>query len=272
MKMDRYAASLHKHSIFSMRSVRSKRLKRSLSRRFAKFPIAYTITAACLALTISGLWFLSSSAQANPAFIRQVRVLEARKTGLSKPVGIIFSKKSNALLVLDSFQMDGKSPHKSELIRLTPFGHQFNTFGIAAAIQDPINMTLDEAAGRLLIYQKATDQILEVGENSDGNFNQAFSLDDAGHLNLKHPEGMTIDPSSGTLYILDVVGPRNVSIESWANGEFESAMVSEVNLQPTGMVDLHGLAFDPTTDHLHSISVADKKLYELTLDGQIATL
>jgi hypothetical protein len=80
---------------------------------------------------------------------------------------------------------------------------------------------------------------------------------------------MTFDPASGRLFILDAAGPRIVRIEPEPGGGFDNGTISEVDLRQTGLVDPRGLAFDPTTGHLHVLIPAEQKLYELSETGQI---
>ena len=74
---------------------------------------------------------------------------------------------------------------------------------------------------------------------------------------------------AGHLFILDASGPRLVRVEPEPDGTFDGAVVASVDLQPTGLVDVRGLAFDPHTGHLHVFSPAGQKLYELTQTGQV---
>jgi hypothetical protein len=45
-----------------------------------------------------------------------------------------------------------------------------------------------------------------------------------------------------------------------------------VDLQPTGLVNPHGLAFDPTTGHRHVLNPSEQILYELTRTGQVVAV
>ena len=50
-----------------------------------------SIISLVLTLSLSFIWISASSAQGSPAFIRQVRAMEADKTGLQNPAGLAFS-------------------------------------------------------------------------------------------------------------------------------------------------------------------------------------
>ena len=92
---------------------------------------------------------------------------------------------------------------------------------------------------------------------------------DARRFGLQNPQGMTVDPASGTLFILDAVGPRIVRVEPGLDGSFDGAVVSEVNLQSSGLIAPRGLALDPTTGHFYLVSPAEQKLYELSQSGKV---
>ncbi|MDH3675064.1 MAG: Ig-like domain-containing protein, partial [Anaerolineae bacterium] len=67
---------------------------------------------------------------------------------------------------------------------------------------------------------------------------------------------------------LDSSGPRLVRVEPDAVQGFGQVTVSVVDLHQTGLVELQGLAFDPTSGRLHAASPTEQKLYELTQSGQ----
>ena len=115
-----------------------------------------------LALSLSILLMSVSSAQGGPGFIRQVRALEADKTGLQNPAGLAFSSRANAFYVLE--EPGQLPPAATAVIKLTPFGNQRGLSQIAAQINDPINTAFDNKAHRLLLLQFPANQLLEVRE------------------------------------------------------------------------------------------------------------
>jgi hypothetical protein len=54
-----------------------------------------------IALSLSFVWIFSGSAQGSAAYIREVRVMEADKTGLQNPAGLAFSSRANAFTVVE---------------------------------------------------------------------------------------------------------------------------------------------------------------------------
>ena len=209
-------------------------------------------------------------AQNGHAFVRQVRAMESEKMGLTNPAGLAFSPGANAFHVVEGRGQGQPPPAETDIVKLTPFADRVGSARIAAAIKDPINTTFDSQRQRLLIFQSPNNKLIEVLEGPDGNLDPATLIrHDARHFGLQNPAGMTVDPASGHLFILDTVGPRIVRVEPEPDGGFDNAVISEVDLQSTGLGDPRGLAFDQTTAHLHLVSPAEQKLYELDQSGRV---
>lgn len=223
-----------------------------------------------LILALSFLQVPAGSAQSNQAFIRQIRVMESDETGLTNPAGLVFSTRGNAF-----HASEAPSPSASsviDLVKVTTFADRAGSTRIAAAIQNPVNMVFDNKANRLLILQTQSNQLLEVQENSKGDLLPAtITRYSASGFGLQDPQGMTID-SSGTLFILDAVGPRIVRLEPRSDGSFDGISVTAVDLQASGLTSPRGIAYDSTSGHLHVISAAGQELYELTPNGLVVAV
>ncbi|MET0152504.1 MAG: cadherin domain-containing protein, partial [Candidatus Binatia bacterium] len=81
------------------------------------------------------------------------------------------------------------------------------------------------------------------------------------------PAGMAVDPASGAIFVLDASGPRIARLEPGSDGGFADADVSSIDLAPSGATNVRGIAFDPSSGHLH-VHAQGGKLYELTTGGQ----
>lgn len=227
-----------------------------------------SITSLGLALSLSFLWMFSSSAQGSLATIRQLRAMPADETGLQNPAGLTYSSRANVFLVLDE---QGQSlPVATQVIKLTSFGRRTGSTWTAAQVENPINMAFDNKFHRLLILQFSGNQLLEVSEKPDGNLDPSQLIShSASRFGLQNPQGLAVDPVSGSLFILDAVGPRIVRVEPGLDGSFDEATISAVDLKANGLAVVRGLAFDPATRHLHLVSPAEQKLVEFTPTGQV---
>jgi uncharacterized protein YjiK len=218
-----------------------------------------------LILSLSFVWVPASSAQSNAAFIRLVRVMKNDQTELLYPAGLAFSSKANAFQVIEKRSVFAST----KVVKLTAFAEMAGSVWIVA-IQDPINMAFDNKVGRLLILQRSTNQLLEVREDADGNIDtRTLTRYDATSFGLQNPQGLTVDPTSGILFILDAGGPRIVRVEPREDGSFQAAEVSSISLGASAVVSLRGLAFDPSTGHLHVGVPAEHRLVELSPTGSV---
>src|SRR5215211_4558817 len=126
----------------------------------------YIFTPIIILGLILNLSFIKISAnaaaqQADSAFIRKVRVMQSDRTGVSSPAGLAFSSRANSFQATETGM--GAS---STLTRITPFGHRAGSVGIAASLQDPINLAYDSTLQRLLLLQSRS-QLFELKEDSE---------------------------------------------------------------------------------------------------------
>src|SRR3990172_8646307 len=219
--------------------------------------------------------FATSSAtlaQGGAAYVTQVRVIETSDIGIAHPAGLVFSSRAKAFYVVEARGQGQPSPADMDIIKLTPFGDRAGSARLAEAIRDPINVAFDGRFNRLLIFDSLANRLIEVRERPDGNLDPGTRMrHDARHFGVQNPQGMTVDPVSGHLFILDAVGPRLVRVEPEPDGSFDGATLSEVDLRSTDLADPRGLALDPTTGHLHIVNPSEQELYELTPTGQMVT-
>ena len=238
---------------------------------FSEHQKASLIFAIILVWFISLLSFVRSPttfAQDHTAFIRRVRSIETDDLGIPNPAGLSFSIRANTLHVLAG--VEPARPSVADIFLLTPTEDLAGYVDIAAEIKDPINMAFDNKANRLLIFRSAGKRLIEVMVGPDGNLNPStLTAHKAHHFGLQNPQGMTVDPASGHLFILDATGPRLVRVESDPDGGFDNALILQVDLGLTGLVNPRGLALEPTTGHFYFLSPIKQKLYELTLRGQV---
>src|SRR5688572_11813542 len=233
---------------------------------FSHFLFRLSILSLILALILPFLWIPVLSAQSNTGFIRQIRALEGDQTGLLNPAGLAFSSRANAFHVMDKQNASANT----DLVKVTPFADRAGSARIEAAIKDPINLAFDNQVGRLLILHSSANQLLEVREDANGNLDpRTLTRYDIRNFALQNPQGMAFDAANGILYILDATGPRLLVVTPGANGTFEGAAVTPVDLSSSGLAAVRGLAFDPSTGNLHIMVPVEQKLYELTLSGQL---
>jgi uncharacterized protein YjiK len=221
---------------------------------------AVTASAASVATTANG---------ANA--LRLARVLEADRTGIAAPVGLAFAADTKSFHVVGA----GPGGAATDVVRLTPFdlspvSDRAGSARIAAAIGDSVNVTFDTRRTRLLLLDNA-NRLIEVRTNASGDLDpRTLVRRDALRLEIADAQGMTVDPASGVVFVLDAAQPRIVRIEPGVDGSFDTATISELDLRLSGLQSgVRGIAFDPSTGHLHLGSA--QELVELTTAGEMVT-
>ena len=73
---------------------------------------------------------------------------------------------------------------------------------------------------------------------------------DVTRLGIVNAQGITTDPASGDIFILDAMGPRIVRLQRMGRGGFHEAAASQLDLSGAELGHLRGIAFDPTSGSL----------------------
>jgi hypothetical protein len=230
--------------------------------------IISAILALALAISTSLTSISFGFAQANEGFIRHVPSMESEEIGTLNPVGLSFSSKSKTFYVVET--QGQAATVNSDVIGISSFADRKGAARIAAIVEDPLNLVFDNQNSRLLAFLPATAQLLEVRENASGILDRSTVIrHNVRRLGIQDPQGMTLDEAGGGLFILDAGGPRIVRVQLGPGRNFTGGRISVINLQPRGLVSPRGIAFDPSTGHLHVLDLSNQTLYELTQRGQI---
>ncbi len=234
--------------------------------------ITNTILALGLAIAVALTSISLGVAQDSEPYIRRVPSMEADRTGLRNPVGLAFSSDSENFYVVEDQGQRSSLPANSEVIAISPLAKRKDMTRIFTTIEDPLNIAFDNQNDRLLAYQPTTGQLIEVREISSGNLDRtAVFPHNLSRLGLQDPQGLALDEGSGSLFILDAVGPRIVRLQLGPGRNISGGRISVIDLASSGLVAPRGIAYDPATGHLHIFDLIDQTLYELTLSGEVVT-
>ena len=161
--------------------------------------------------------------------VRLVQLIEINPLDYPDPVGMTSSSEVNEFLILGG---------TNELMRMNARQELSGTVTIPEAILDPLNMAYDAKADRLLILQSDSNQLIGVSAGPDGAL-RADTLKhiDAQHFGVADPQGITVDPLSGSLYILDTVWSLIISLEPDPVLGFAQPLISEIDLQVGGLYE-----------------------------------
>lgn len=244
-------------------------VRSSLQRLLAT--LALLILGLSLPIGLDGYSLAAAQTSENPGHvIRFVRSMETADLGILNPAGLSYAPQAESFLVASAVTGNQTPPSEIELTLLTPTERAVGSARIFAQIQDPINMTFDGKANRLLFFKSPEDHLLEVSAGDDGGLLPATLVrHQVRYFGLQSPQGMTIDPDSGHLYFLDTSGPALVRVAPDASVGFDNATVVTIQMQLPASEILRGIAFDATTGHLHILSITSQKIYEVQPNGEI---
>ena len=198
--------------------------------------------------------------------VRVARILEPARLGVQNPAGLAYVPAGRSLLAASA---PGTSPAAASDIEVVSlFGDGVGSVRIETGVTNPVNVTFDASVGRLLVLESDTDELVEIWTKADGNLDpQTLRRTAASGFGVGDPRGLAVDPTSGHLYILDSATRRIVVVETNIGQDFDSAPLSEVNLAPTGLSNLHGLAVHPVTGNLFTLDASGRRIHELTKAG-----
>lgn len=151
----------------------------------------------------------------------------------------------------------------------------------AIYISDPVNIAFDTATFgakgfgiyRLFLLDARLGELIAVkGGVRNAMQQDKFDRFDAREFNIADPQGMSLDPVSGRLYILDASGPNILALDPQPGRIYTAAKRTVISL-PTELGKLRGLALNPADRHLYIAHPESRKLYKFTLNGAlVATL
>ncbi len=245
-----------------------------------------------LAFSVFLLSSILIQAQSIAAALKQIRIVEIehvfseeffgkKSSDLLDAGGVGFPPGANTILKLNDPKTGGASltlvvPPKSKKDKTNKEKEDRITL-IPLEIDDPINVAFDSlsvgASGfdlfRLFLVDTRRGQVTAVKAGARGGLVREgvehFSLKDQ---KIADPQGATLDPGNGALYILDAAGPSIARFTPRLGRDFADVPASLINL-PRGLGTLRGLAFNPEDSHLYAINPERGTLHKLTLDGDV---
>ena len=226
----------------------------------------------CLLLLLIFLLSDSSFAKDQSPFVNLVGGLKPEKTNLSSPYGLTFSYQANAFYVIERSSADYNISDTTLVKKISGLGQHLDSIQIKLAIENPINITMDDRWHRLLIYQSSINRLVELQEDSSGNLEPNRLVESPVSFGLIKPQGMAFDAARGFVYFLDSGNPRIVRIEPGADGSFTHTSITSYTLSWAYNLNLRGLAFDPLSGNLLLINPIEKELYEISTTGDVLAI
>jgi hypothetical protein len=205
---------------------------------------------------------------ANTPFVRLNRFFEDvfETTQTPRPTSLVFVPSTQRFLA----SISPSNSLTSSFITLTPDDEQLaGATQIAATLDNPLNTIFDPKFNRWLAFNSSSQKWIEVKAKTDGNLDpDRLTQIDAQSLGFGTFQGMTVNPTTGDLFLLDSIGKTIVRVQPKADGSLTGATVSQIKL-PNNVANTQGIAFNPITGNFQVLSPSQKKLYELSQFGTL---
>jgi hypothetical protein len=225
--------------------------------------LGFVIRLIGLSVFVSAAPNLAALGRNQSAYVRLVRAIATDRFGVPHPSGLSFAPTANAFVLADA----GRA---AELIQLSPLADPLGAVLLPAAFADPLNMAFDSAGSRLVTFDAAAVELLDVQELPSRRLVPAAATHSTGRrFGVQRPQGLALDPMSGRLFMLDGAGPAVVLVDPDPVTDLRNGRVTRVNLRSLEVTGVHGLAFNPANGHLYLLSPAQQALYEITIDGEL---
>lgn len=226
-------------------------------------------------LAVMALVAASTTAQAQSGSgYFDVRSIFTGPLGITSPMGVAFATPSNNLVIFDT----PRAGQTGAAMVLVKYREETAAGSQTVAVADPLNLALNGADNRYWMLDQAASSLIDMPARSDGAPDvQSSQQSDVRPLGIQNAQGMSFDPRTGRLFILDSERPRILEIVPDAQGNLNpaaaasSGRLAEVNLAWLGAGQLRGLAFNPSNGHLYVMDSNGPKLYELTETGTLVT-
>ena len=210
------------------------------------------------------------SAQNSPSPAWVVRAIYPSEFGVSNPQGFAFSPVSNTLLIWD----------ENANVALVSMGEDDRGLRNVPELQaDPLNAAFNPQANSLFEYSRGNSELLQVQTDAEGLPDAASPATHfAAHaFGIQDAQGITFDPSSGRMFILDAGKSQIVAVAPHpalgfdADEAVRSQKVERISLEPLNS-PLRGIAYNPGNGHLYVGAPDQKQVYEVTLTGELVSV
>ena len=237
-----------------------------------KYKQIYLLPTILLVLALFRSWAHAPLAAAQEdGLSKPVRSFDPDNFVVDKPAGLAFSPGANLFFVTEA----GAG---TRIFVVSPYEEVLGTVGAAVSIDNPLNITFDSYAGRLLLFDGQLQQIIEIRAGTGDYLDPAdlvIKRYQAAQYALEGPAGMAINPANGVLYLLDGTAGQLVRVEPDARGSFDGATalgsgrISRIDLAQSGIVAPTGLAFHSSTASLYLMSATEARLYAIAETGHL---
>src|SRR6266498_1501507 len=211
------------------------------------------------------------SAQGGMAYFSVLRSIYTSEFGIVNPAGMAFSPNAKAFFVWGADQ---------SISVITQYEESGGKLRLAQPLENPLGAAFDPHSNSLFILNARNTELskIEVKQsglpNSSGQVATNFNISS---FDLQDAEGMTFDPATGRLFILDasksqilIVSPDSVAGFDGASAA-QNNRIRRVSLKSLSRAGLRGIAFNPSNKHLYIGNPGERTVYELAETGQVVS-
>ncbi len=206
--------------------------------------------------------------------LREKQAIRTHKIGIRRPAGLAYSADADRFIVLPAIDSGAPSATRATAFLMTQFGDPAGALALPLPVSNTRALAYDGHGHRLLVLEVATRSLHVIPFAASAGFDagRATRLE-APRVGPLKPVGMTVDPASGEVFVLDHLTRRILAFtpaaaEGVPAGEEAIPAGRWIGLGPIAPLELSGLAFDPARRHLFTLDASRRIVYELADDGR----
>lgn len=201
-----------------------------------------------------------------------IQTVYTHKFDVSFPAGFAFLPGASGFLI---WEEQSELEQASLILNYKSHG---GTVNLPSAVEGTMNAAYDSYSSNLYFLNQQADQLTMVGLNQKGypgSAAGAASRVSSREYGVLQPAGLTFDPLTGRMFILDAQGGRVVSVTPTIDTGFDGASawqeerIERIALKGIDRRGLRGIAYNPQNSHLYVASPGEKTVYEFTLKGEV---
>jgi hypothetical protein len=217
-------------------------------------------------------------AQVGNEYITELRFMEAPDLGMRQPAGVSYWPAAEALIVLEAADGTGTG-QRADIVITTLYEDLLGGSRLEGLPSQRLNVVVDSQGENLLVLNPETQELWQVRLPAVATLDEAMAVVeriDVSAYGLQGAQGMTLDPESNRLFILDAKAGSITVVTADGNGRFDGEAAKEGRIEQIMLpelrgVNLRGIAFDPYSRHLYVLDVERRVLYELLESGRIVS-
>jgi uncharacterized protein YjiK len=224
-------------------------------------------------LTLPSFFRITSlvTAQSVPLRLYQVKTINTRELGMNRPRGMTFVPGEQSFLVWGDMGS----------VTMTIDGDPGIPVDVADLIDNPLGTAFDQHSDSLFFLTTNATELTKIESEEVGlpkSSRQTVTRFNVGAFDLEDVQGMTFDPHTGRLFILDARKLQILIISPHPTFGFDgenavrSGGIHRIDLAPFTHAAPRGVAFNPNNGNLYMGSPTEQKIYELTAKGNVISV